>query len=95
MRDTHQYAPAIPIATESVLTADALDAVASTGADQSNPESVPTPRTDAEIIQPHTGDTELCVPADFARQLERELAEANRKIADFQDSIRAVLKEGK
>ena len=41
-----------------------------------------TPRTDAEASDGWTGDA-VCVSADFARTLERELAEAKSQLAKF------------
>lgn len=42
----------------------------------------PTPRTDAEIAE-FTVKADAMVSPDFARQLERELAESNARIADI------------
>jgi hypothetical protein len=39
--------------------------------------NTPTPRTDAVVREEWIPPVTDCVPADFARQLERELAEAN------------------
>ncbi len=44
-----------------------------------------TPRTDA-FMKYCFGDDREFIPADFARQLERELAEAQRNI-DFMDNL--------
>jgi len=55
----------------------------------------PTPRTDAQANDASLCDQ--CVPADFARELERELAEtqeklavANRELADLYAEIRVL-----
>lgn len=60
----------------------------------------PTPRTDAaEIVQIFVNHPELRtnrVPVDFARQLERELADSrawSSKLADVADDLRAELAE--
>lgn len=48
--------------------------------DKSLPQ-VPTPRTDAEAFSANTGkDSALVVEANFARQLERELADAHQDV---------------
>ncbi len=54
------------------------------------PQLTPTPRTDAASFeQHHDGRTMrtdgICVDSDFARQLERELAEAQDRLAWYND----------
>jgi hypothetical protein len=60
-----------------------VDAVLCGGLQMSEP--TPTERTDAAIVQPRTGDTELYVRANFARQLERELREAKTALEHLRD----------
>ena len=50
---------------------------------------IPTPRTDAVAMDGWSGDAE-CVEADFVRQLERELAVANARIADAVKTLDSI-----
>lgn len=50
--------------------------------------NTPTPRTDDQIG--YAGSTMTMVRIDFARQLERELAEAKEKLSNYSDAF-AVL----
>ena len=53
-----------------------------------------TPRTDAEQCPASTGDADdyspMMVSADFARQLERELAAKERELEEVKDQFRLV-----
>lgn len=48
-----------------------------------------TPRTDAALTEDGNGDKRH-VPADFARELERELTEAQSYIADLTDECKKL-----
>lgn len=52
--------------------------------------STPTPRTDAHI-RANTGNGTQYVSADFARQLERDIAELNDRLIDRQKTLMAEL----
>lgn len=48
--------------------------------------NIPTPRTDAnESVTCKEGDP--CIAPDFARQLERDIAELNERLIDRQDTL--------
>lgn len=53
----------------------------------SSKKDIPTPRTDAECANNGIGLPLPIVRADFARQLERELALLREKLADTQDEL--------
>ena len=48
-----------------------------------------TPRTNLEAFFPHESMYQVC-DADFARQLERELQEANKRIKRLEDALRRI-----
>jgi ppGpp synthetase/RelA/SpoT-type nucleotidyltranferase len=48
-----------------------------------------TPRTDVEAFLPHDSKYRVC-DADFARNLERELNEANERIKRLDETLEAV-----
>lgn len=68
--------------------------VGSTGAGQSNPESAPTPRTDAVFRDDQTGVLPSnWTMADFARQLERELADHHALVVYYERKWKEVRDE--
>lgn len=52
-----------------------------------NHSTTPTPRTEIYVLNPHPP----CVPADFARELERELTEKTNEVARLRELLNRAI----
>ncbi len=70
--------------------ADALKLIAQLQRERGEAMTTPTPRTDRHVSSDEDDDPSMVVHVEFARDLERELALAQKRITALEDQIKEI-----